>query len=279
MSRILVLLPVALWFVWVDARAGDGRVEPLGVVLFLGGLALAVLVLAYAAGRAARREARGRSARQRVFRVARALVLTITLVWFGYALFFLGWGEAVRHLVERPTLPPLVAPGMFLATLPVYLTWALLLAAEYPIIRQRRESRLLIDLNDGRPVHSPPPAWRYWVGALRQRLLFALVPLALLMVLRDTALFALWAMGASSSPGIEAGLFVASALLIIALSPELIRRLLPTRPLPAGPLRDRLERMGQRTGLPMRDVLVWDTDSTMVNAAVIGFLPGCVTSW
>ena len=113
MSRILVLLPVALWFVWVDARAGDGRVEPLGVVLFLGGLALAVLVLAYAAGRAARREARGRSARQRVFRLARALVLPITLVWFGYALFFLGWGEAVRHLVERPTLPPLVAPGMF----------------------------------------------------------------------------------------------------------------------------------------------------------------------
>ena len=281
MSRILVLLPVALWFLWADAHVGDpspvsaGRrwADPTALALFVGGLALAVAFLAYAAVRAARREARGRSARQRLFRVTHALMLPATIGWFAFALFQLGWGDAVRELTSRPPLQLLSAPGAVLATLPMYATWALMLAAEYPVVRQRRESRLLVDLEDGRPIFAPPPAWRYWALAVRQRLLFALVPLLALMLVRDAAMLGLSAAGVGRTPAVEAAVFGLSTLAVIAASPELIRRLLPTRPLAPGPLRDRLERVGRRTGLHMRDVLVWDTEQTMVNAAVVGFLP------
>jgi STE24 endopeptidase len=47
----------------------------------------------------------------------------------------------------------------------------------------------------------------------------------------------------------------------------------PTRSLPEGPLRDRLERVARRVGFRFNDLLVWDTGHLMVNACVTGVLP------
>ena len=273
MSRLVVLVPAILWFLWLDTAKPAGA-EPLGPALFLGGLLLALLTAAYAAVRGGRN---GRASGRRgpaLLRNLQRLALPVLLGWFAVGLFVLGWGHAVVGLTDIASLPGMRAPALLLATLPVYLAWAFLLAAEYPAYRQRREARVLEDVEQGLPVYPAPSRRRFFSLAVRQRLLFALVPLLLLMAARDVTMLLLYAAGAKLGPQIETWLFVISALLVIAISPELIRRLLPTRALSQGALRDRLEALCRRTHLPMRDILVWDTGGSMVNAAVVGFLPG-----
>lgn len=70
--------------------------------------------------------------------------------------------------------------------------------------------------------------------------------------------------------------FVAIALLgglILILAPALIRLSWDTRPLPAGPLRKRLERLSERLDFRFSDILIWDTERNVVNAGVTGALP------
>ncbi len=62
--------------------------------------------------------------------------------------------------------------------------------------------------------------------------------------------------------------------MVLAAAPFFVRMAWPTRSLPAGPLRRRLERIAQRLGFRFTDVLVWDTGFLMVNACVTGLLPG-----
>lgn len=278
MSRLLVLLPTVLWFLWADVAGADppggaGTVESERIALFLGGIVLLIAIASFAVFRSARRRADVESSDIGAAPLAYRLALPAMLGWFAVGLFLLGWGEAAFAMTSYQGVPDLRTPGLLLATFPAYGAWALLLAAEYPVVRRRRESRLLIDLDNGRPIYPPPPLRSYWIATLRQRLLFALVPLILLMLVRDAAILSLAAAGLRPSQQTELWLFVLGALFVIAVSPELVRRLLPTQPLADGPLRQRLEALCERTGLPMRDILVWDTDGSMVNAAVIGFLP------
>ena len=60
---------------------------------------------------------------------------------------------------------------------------------------------------------------------------------------------------------------------MLAVSPLFIRLAWPTRSLPPGPLRRRLERIAARVDFAFTDVLVWDTGNMMVNACVTGILP------
>ncbi|AGA27465.1 M48 family metallopeptidase [Singulisphaera acidiphila] len=62
-------------------------------------------------------------------------------------------------------------------------------------------------------------------------------------------------------------------LLVLVLSPVFIRLAWPTRPLPHGPLRERLEHQAQRLGFRCSDILIWDTGQSVVNACVTGSLP------
>lgn len=63
-------------------------------------------------------------------------------------------------------------------------------------------------------------------------------------------------------------------VLVLVLSPLFIRLAWPTHPLPAGPLRSRLEQQARRVGFRCSDILVWDTGQAVVNACVTGSLPG-----
>jgi STE24 endopeptidase len=61
--------------------------------------------------------------------------------------------------------------------------------------------------------------------------------------------------------------------LVLMLAPAFVRLSWPTRPLPPGPLRDRLERLAARFGFRFTDILIWETDGSIVNAGVTGALP------
>jgi STE24 endopeptidase len=60
---------------------------------------------------------------------------------------------------------------------------------------------------------------------------------------------------------------------ILVLSPAFVRLAWPTRSLPPGPLRDRLEHLSARFGFRCSDILIWDTGQGLVNAGVTGAIP------
>lgn len=62
-----------------------------------------------------------------------------------------------------------------------------------------------------------------------------------------------------------------SLLMILFLFPLMLCWIWPTAPLAAGPLRQRLEQAIKRTRIRVREILVWRTSDSLVNAAVVGF--------
>jgi STE24 endopeptidase len=131
------------------------------------------------------------------------------------------------------------------------------------------------------PDQGPPQAlrWtlpRYLAFRSRQHLLLFFVPMLLAFGLID--LIHLWRDHAGSS-GYRDLLFSPIAavlpvgLVLLVLGPEVIRRVLPTRRLREGPLRRRLEALAARVGFRCRDILVWRSDSAVVNALIMGIVP------
>ncbi len=60
---------------------------------------------------------------------------------------------------------------------------------------------------------------------------------------------------------------------VFMLAPVMVRWILGARPLERGPLRQRLEDYGARTGFRPNDILVWRTGDSITNALYIGILP------
>lgn len=60
---------------------------------------------------------------------------------------------------------------------------------------------------------------------------------------------------------------------ILTFAPLVVRYLWPSTPLPAGPLRDRLESLAQRAGIGYRDIRIWHTGSRgIMNACISGLV-------
>lgn len=68
-------------------------------------------------------------------------------------------------------------------------------------------------------------------------------------------------------------LLAVASFIILLCSPVLIRHIWATRPLPDGPLRRRFVETCRRIGLRYREILLWQTHGTTINAAVMGFVP------
>jgi STE24 endopeptidase len=79
--------------------------------------------------------------------------------------------------------------------------------------------------------------------------------------------------GAVQGPSAQLAGMVLMGLFVLVMAPLFVRLTWPTRPLPAGALRDRLEQLAQRFRFRCTDILVWDTGGTLVNAGVTGALP------
>lgn len=110
--------------------------------------------------------------------------------------------------------------------------------------------------------------------ALKTRQAVGLVlPVVLIFVLRQDLIARLWPQWHRSAAA-EPLELAALGLLVLVASPLFIRLAWPTRSLPEGPLRRRLERVARRVGFRFNDLLVWDTGHLMVNACVTGVLPG-----
>ncbi len=108
---------------------------------------------------------------------------------------------------------------------------------------------------------------------LRARQSMGLVlPIALAFSLGQDLLARRWP-DAAGSPWIQIVWMAAMGTSVLILAPAFVRLTWPTRSLPAGPLRDRLERLSGRLGFRCTDILIWDTGGGLVNAGVTGAMP------
>ncbi|MDG3003300.1 M48 family metallopeptidase [Paludisphaera mucosa] len=108
---------------------------------------------------------------------------------------------------------------------------------------------------------------------LKERQSLALIlPIVSIFVVRNDVVGRLWPRW-QEQPMAETIELAVLGVMVLAASPIFIRLAWPTRSLPDGPLRRRLEVISRRSGFRCADVLVWDTDHTMINACVTGILP------
>src|SRR5208282_5508295 len=110
----------------------------------------------------------------------------------------------------------------------------------------------------------------------RAEILFTAAPIMILLILRDIfwvglhPLLTRWVWFAIHPSAVDAAASAPAAVGILCLAPEILRRVLPTEPLPDSPLRRRLETICDRYRIRFRDVLLWRTSYQVGNAAVMG---------
>lgn len=113
---------------------------------------------------------------------------------------------------------------------------------------------------------------RYLVLKGRQTL-GLIMPVILLFVVRRDVIERVWPGWEENALASPIEIVLLGSLILFA-APLFIRFAWPTRRLPEGPLRSRLERVAARAGFRFTDVLIWDTGNSVLNACVTGILPG-----
>jgi STE24 endopeptidase len=200
----------------------------------------------------------------RIMGIARAVLL----VHFGLVVLWLGWLQTIRSLTGD-----LIAVDELVALLPTIIgvaaTWWLF----YPLERRVREALLIRQLDEGRAVFGLPARGVWVLTQLRTQLFFLLVPMLMILTLAeviDAVMRMLDDYAWAATLG-EVGTLVAAVMVVIA-APLLSRLVLDVTPLAEGPQRDGLVNVCQRHRVKIREILIWNTYGSMINAAVLGMI-------
>lgn len=222
--------------------------------------------------------------------------LTPRLLWLSaaahcWAIFFGHWAELVRSVVGN-----IIALDELLICAPALLCTVGLIACRYSVERRIHELMLVSSIDRGEPV-APLPARARWVSLqLRHQLLVVLIPLVLtsgwgeavtrsLNLLFEQAVrrgdtwwlypVAQWlAVGdGSRAHAAEVILQIAGILGVLSLVPLGLPLLWDVRPIRTGELAEVLTEMCRREAVLFRDILLWRTDGSMLNGAVVGVMP------
>src|SRR5262249_16053247 len=113
--------------------------------------------------------------------------------------------------------------------------------------------------------------WQYVSYQARNSLVLILIPVGLMVFWRAAGqLFPILNEEWHVATGLLA---MAMALTAVVLLPLAVRVILRLRPLPPGPLRDRLTAAAHRLNFRRSGLLVWDTHHGVANALVTGLVP------
>jgi STE24 endopeptidase len=273
--RFLLLVPFLSWLIYMaDPMAGHAWM--LGAVIFLGGYVALIAIMGVWSRWVARHiDSQHFQSRLRRFNLTLTLARYGIVAWYAFALFGgLRWGQFLHTYLPILERGQLTLPAAIVATLPPYLAWMGLWWSQYPAERALREQGLLALLESDLPVHSPPRFWSWFATNVRMQILFMLVPVMLILFIRDFAFTALWRLGiVVRDTKAEPVILLGSSAFVFVFAPVLLTMILRTQTLPDSPLRRRLEDLCRRTRLRYRDILLWQTDNNMGNAAVMGLLP------
>jgi STE24 endopeptidase len=185
------------------------------------------------------------------------------IAYYLAALYLAGWGWLIQRAAN---VTPSLVPVMELVILAPFLTglmlsWALF----YTMERAAHDTAPLAD--DSEPF---PGRWAYVVLQMRHNLLLIVPPL-LLLIIRQTVF---WLFPSLLTNDLFLPFFAIALLAGIFVGiPVVLRLLLGLKPLPPGPLRDRLLATAHRLHFRCNDILLWNTRNNMANAMVTGPLP------
>lgn len=120
-------------------------------------------------------------------------------------------------------------------------------------------------------VHAPDrfvSKFSYLLMQVRHQFFMVLPPILVMQLLQILYIF--MPDHSATLPSLVLGSMMAGALILM---PILLRIFLGLKPLPAGPLRERLEQTARRLRFRYSNVLVWHTRHLFANALVTGFVP------
>lgn len=197
------------------------------------------------------------------------LLRTVIVLVFAWQLTLGSWAKQVQ--VEWH-LHRFILADEILLLVPFFVMIFLFWHSYYPVNRYVREYIVAGQLAEGMAAR---PVWsrrQYISFHVRGGLLIVLVPMLLIKGVLDLLDVAQrsWLSSAVWTDIAIQVVGLASVAAIFAVSPLFLRYIWLTRPLPPGPLRDRLETFCGRMKLRTRDLLLWDTHSAVANAAVMG---------
>jgi STE24 endopeptidase len=195
---------------------------------------------------------------RRFAQARRRQTLALTACYLG-VLFGLGWGYVVKDYCDPRGLGALTELIQFSPYL-----LALILCWSQHFRAERASHRLALP---SEPFIGP---WSYLRLQIRHNLLLVVPPIIVTMVLRVFFLCLPWLEDYASA---VAGVGLLVLLVALVGVPLILRVFLGLTPLPAGPLRERLEGAAGRLGLGVSNILVWNTRQTIANAMVSGTLP------
>lgn len=194
----------------------------------------------------------------------------VGLLWHAATVFGFGWIGLVRSWVGNP-----VALDELIAAAPPILGLFVGFAAFQPIEKRVRDATFPRVLHEGSvtpTVHPADTRGSYISFVARQSILPFLIPVAIVFAWVEGSgrIASRWQL----TGGWETLLQLSGAGLLVAFSPHLLRYLWSATPMPPSPLRDSIVAVCRRSAVRVRELLVWPTHGTSLNAAVLGFLPG-----
>jgi STE24 endopeptidase len=270
----LVILPVLFWLVWFETGRGEdpaGSIHASLVWTLAGGAAVVGLMRLWC-GQIIRRA--GESAfYRRTHRFYRALLVArVGLVAvFGWALFDLGLGSVVSERLLPESVAVFRLPGLIVATVPLLIGQIGLWWAAYPLERLGREQSVIEQVEDGLTVSMPPGLAVFILHNLRTHVLFAVLPILLALLVSDATATLLISLGLDVATW-ELAIVLVTAGVVFLLAPGLLVRVLATRPLDAD-ARATLDDLPVVLNCRFRGPLLWDTQMSLGNAAVLGLVP------
>jgi Zn-dependent protease with chaperone function len=275
-------MPFLLLLLLMVACVPKGWQEPPTWVGIQGGIALtwlgvAVVVAAAAILSQATRQQLARRPDQRDALLRRIStwrfyhLLGLALM-FALGLYVLGWGWIIQDVFacgEPPGPDDLQAlwPGTELLILAPFLvglvlSWACFYDADRALHNASASTQV------GNPYWS---RWAYLVFHIRFHLGLVLIPLLLLIAVKDLPPL-IPQPDADYRALAGAGIFL-TALGAYACMPWAVRLFLGLKPIPDGPLRYRLLAASRRLRFRFSNILLWDTHGGIANAMVVGILP------
>lgn len=273
--HLFTILAFAVLF-WRADSPGEWRLLPADdvfwTILIVAGQPLLLLVASVSTAKRARRLHDGHPEAPHIaqqFHHRSLFLLRMGLfVGFAAALLLTPWPDWFDF---GGITPALQIVGDLIVLSPFFVGALVLWIAAYPA---ERALRLIGDPQSHGQSTTDAPGWRigpYLDFNLRHHLLVVAAPMTLILFAANMTrgygtVLRRWS-GWVWTPDVLLAV-VAGGVFVVA--PLLLCRIWRTTPLESGPLRERLEDICRRIGLRCRDILIWNSDGMMINAAVMG---------
>ncbi|MBX9736156.1 MAG: M48 family metalloprotease [Phycisphaerales bacterium] len=257
-----------------------------GVLAITWGIAIALVIAQLVAGRIARRRLEQTGEYSAVMRFDRVVLSARWLAVMSHATCVLALGSLAAN---RAIVGNVVVLDELLTSAPALLVIIAGWWASFPMDRLMREAVMVRSLDRSRPVFRGPTRIGHVLMQVRHQVLLVLVPMSALTAISELSpgviafasaklehaaggvgAFGRWLATSDGQSLSHTVIQITGVVLLLALMPLGIRWLWDTVPIRSGTMAEDLLGLCHRNGVRARELLLWRTDGTMINGAVIG---------